>query len=188
MGIQSIAQDTISAVTTDTSAADSSMVETPAQPENLDTDSARLHIAIDAIFEAAKDNFRGQVGGSLGTIDGEKAFKSKLRLPKSDTNYLTINSDRIYTLTSRFEGLQLSDAQAKEKEISAILMKRLKPESFAQSRGTDMKYHQYRFNSFAFDSDNIDDLGKHPTFAVGVVKGTDGTFTVEFQATDPVWR
>ena len=182
----------IAQVSPDTSVTDTSFIQqdtlTGDTPSDIDSDSARLHMQMDEIFESAKRSFANLKGTKKETRDGISIYESKLEVLGSSDNRIEMDSERSHSFISLFTGLSVEEARDKEEQLVSIIMKRVQPEGFKRGRGSDFNYYQYRMSTIEYDTDNIDELGKRPSFTIGIVKEDDGTYTTVFTAIDPLWK
>jgi hypothetical protein len=69
----------------------------------------------------------------------------------------------------------------------ALMREVLAEKGLVHTNGTDINYEGYRKQTFQYDSDNIDLLGKYPSFALGIVRGSEPPI-IEMTITEPLWK
>ncbi|GEM_PF-5681042 len=194
-GTEAICQDTVKTdsasqmATQDTLSMDSAtMVVAADTARPIDTDSAKLHMQMDQIYESAKRSFGDLKGSRTGTNDGKTVYESKIEVLHSNSNTIEVDSERSHAFTCKFDGLTLEEALEQQEKLTMILHKRLVPEGFKRGIGSNFRYYKYQLNTVEFESDNIDEMGKRPSFTIGLLEANDGSFTVELLAIDPLWK
>lgn len=155
---------------------------------SIDTDSAIIHQNMDEIYESAKRSFGNIKGAKIGSKDGKTIYASKLELLQATECTIEVDSERSHTYIAKYTGLDLEEAKSLQEKLTVIIYKRTQPEGFKRAKGSNFKYYKYQMNTVEFESDNIDEMGKHPSFSIGVLAEADGNFTLIYSATDPLWK
>lgn len=188
IGTACFGQDSSAVISVDSTDTAASVSASIPDSTRIDTDSAILHMQIDELYEAAKTSFvtlkvRKQASESSKTV-----YISKLELLGSDQNQIEMDKERSHVFHAVFDSLNLEEATLKKEKLTQILYKRLVSEGYQRNIGSDFKFYQYQLNTVEFASDNIDELGKHPSFRVGIISNDDGTYSVLLNALDPLWK
>lgn len=143
---------------------------------------------IDVLYEAADAGFKSIKGEENGTTDqGDVKHHSTRKISGAVDVYIKVDSEKTHTYVAIFGAKDSKSAQAKVEQMAQLIFEQIGDKGFKRNAGTDMDYEGYRKQTVEYDSDNIDDLGHHPSFSVGILRGTNPP-VVELQINEPLWK
>lgn len=143
---------------------------------------------IDILYEAADAGFKTIKGEANGTTDqGDTKFHSTRKVSGAMDVYIKVDDEDTHTYIALFDAQKPDEAKKKVEEMAQLIFEQVEGKGFQRSAGTDMNYDGYRKQAIEFASDNIDDLGHHPSFAVGVLRGTNPP-VIQLEINEPLWK
>ncbi|NQV53714.1 MAG: hypothetical protein HQ500_11050 [Flavobacteriales bacterium] len=143
---------------------------------------------VDVLYTAADAGFKSIKGEETGTTeDGDKKYHSTRKVSGAMDVYIKVDGEDTHTYIAVFESKDMKSAQAKMEQMAQIIFEEIEEKGFARDSGTDMSYEGYRKATIEFASDNIDDLGHHPSFSIGILRGSNPP-VVELEINEPLWK
>ena len=143
---------------------------------------------VEVLYTAADAGFKSIKGEETGTTDeGDKKYHSTRKVSGAMDVYIKVDGEDTHTYIAVFESKDMKAAKAKMEQMAQIIFEETEAKVSARDSGTDMSYEGYRKETVEFASDNIDDLGHHPSFSVGVLRGTDPPI-IELEINEPLWK
>lgn len=150
------------------------------EPEAFKADIGKL-------YTSAKAHFKDIKKGEPSNMDGMKKYETELVLNGAQGTYLTVDAENSATYVANYTMKNIRDPKAKVEEIAAMMSEATSEFGLELSKTTDIKYVGYQKYIIEFPADNIDDMGKHPAFSIGLLQ--EGN-PMEFEITviDPLWK
>lgn len=143
---------------------------------------------IDLLYESAAKSFKEiKLEQSGNTDDGDVKYHSSRKISGASDVYIKADDENSYTYVAHFESKDLKTAEAKIEEMMGLILVQVSDKGLARSKGTEMRYEGYRKHTVEYETDNIDLLGKYPSFSVGVLKGSNPVM-IELTINEPLWK
>lgn len=117
---------------------------------------------------------------------GRKIVPSKVLTGASEA-FITVDEENSHSYVARFEAASIEEGLKMAETLGNAAIAALEKKGFKLGKGTDVRYHKYRKTTVEFASDNIDEMGRHPSIAIGVL-AQDGDTMVEFIMNEPLWK
>jgi hypothetical protein len=153
-----------------------------------DFDAEIFKADIVSLYDVGKSSFKSlKEGDSFETVNGEYHYKSSLLLNGSESVYISEDAEKSHTYIAQYTFKNVRDPQAKMMEFVNLIAEATSDHELVVGRGTDIKYLGYQKQTIEFPADNIDDMGKHPSFTVGMLE--DGNpMSFEIQVSEILWK
>lgn len=138
---------------------------------------------------AAKSFAANKEGGAEDAPDGTKHFASNLSLSGAKESYITADEENSHTYVAHYE-LQVKtwpEAEKKLEELVALILEATADKGLIRSKGTDINYYKYQKHTVEFPSENIDIMGRYPSFSVGIIKDSNPVI-IEVMVNEPLWK
>ncbi len=143
---------------------------------------------IEILYDAAAKGFNEiKLEASGESPDGNKKFHAARKVSGASDVYIDVDSEDSHTYYAQFEAEDLESAQAKMEEMVTMAAEVVAEKGLVRKKGTDMNYEGYRKHTLEYDSDNIDLMGKYPSFEFGILKGSEPV-TIELVVNEPLWK
>jgi hypothetical protein len=151
-------------------------------------DPAQFKTDIHSLYLSSKQGFKDIKQGEPNEPgDGFKHFTSSLILSGSKDVEITMDSEKSNTYIAKYSFNNVRIPQEKVDELMQLILEATEEFGLASGKGTDIKYIKYKKQTVEFPSDNIDIMGKYPSFVVGLLK--DGNpMELEITISEPLWR
>lgn len=148
-------------------------------------DARNFENQLDSLFRFAKQEFKPIIGLKSYDSDNLTFYHSVYTPTGGHDSKISIDDENSRSYYVYFE---LSTPDLTEKELTKIAQHTenvgLKY-GLTRKNGTDIKYQKFNAIRIEFDSDNIDILGKHPSFTIGILKNSN---TIEMVINEPLWK
>ncbi|MBT3648765.1 MAG: hypothetical protein HN542_11035 [Flavobacteriales bacterium] len=142
----------------------------------------------EVLYEAAADGFNQiKLEQDGESSSGDLKFRSARKVSGATDVHILVDKETTHTYYAIFQGIDLEEAKKKVDEMVALMREVLAEKGLVHTNGTDINYEGYRKQTFQYDSDNIDLLGKYPSFALGIVRGSEPPI-IEMTITEPLWK
>jgi len=153
-----------------------------------DIDAEAFKTDILALYNASKKSLTSvKDGASVGNEDGRKKYNSRVILSGSKTAYILEDDEKTNTYIATYTFKNVRTPSEKVDEIVHLIHEATAEFGLEIGKATDIKYVGYQKKTIEFPSDNIDDMGKYPSFHVGLVK--DGNpMELEVQVNEILWK
>jgi hypothetical protein len=143
---------------------------------------------IELLYTAAADGFNEIKMEQDGQNEsGDLKFRSARKVSGASEVYILVDKETTHTYYAVFEGTDLDESKKNIDEMVALMREVLAEHGLVHSIGTDINYEGYRKQTFQYDSDNIDLLGKYPSFGLGIKRGSEPPI-IELTITEPLWK
>lgn len=143
---------------------------------------------IDILYEAADKGFKEIKGDENGTTDkGDVKFHAKRKVSGAMDTYIKVDEETTHTYVALFEVKDNTAAKEQVELMATLIHEQIGGKGFKRSTGTDMSFEGYRKQTVEYDSENIDDLGHHPSFSVGILRGTNPP-VISMEINEPLWK
>ncbi len=154
--------------------------------QNIDSELFKTDIV--ALYEAGMKSFKNnKEGESLDEIDGIKTYRSNLSLNGAKELIVKEDSEGNYKCAAQYTMKNIRDPKTKVEEIAVLISQATTDFGLAKASTTDVKYLGYTKHTIEFPADNIDDMGKHTSFSVGLTD--DGNpMSFEIVVTEILWK
>ena len=157
-----------------------------AKAQNINADIFKKNIEI--VYDAAANGFKDIKLDQIGNSDnGNSKFGSARKVSGASEVYILVDEETTHTYFAIFQGSDLDETKKKVDEMVALMREVLAEHGLVHSNGTDINYEGYRKQTFQYDSDNIDLLGKYPSFGLGIMRGSEPP-VLELTITEPLWK
>lgn len=154
--------------------------------QEFDPELFKTQIA--TLYESAFKSFNAQKEGTVQEIpDGTQRYSSTILLSESKDSYITVDAEKSHTFVSFYEMKTLPLAEKKQEELITLVLEATKEKGLVRSKATDIYYHKYQEHMVAFPSENIDIMGRYPSFSLGIVKDSNPPI-VEIKINEPLWK
>lgn len=153
-----------------------------------DIDADAFKADIQSLYNASKKSLSSlKDGASVGEEDGKKKFNPTVILSGSKTAYILEDDEKTNTYLATYTFKNIRVSSEKVDEIVNLIAEATAEYGLEVGRATDIKYVGYQKKTIEFPSDNIDDMGKYPSFHVGLLK--DGNpMEIEIQINEILWK
>ncbi len=157
-----------------------------ATAQEFDAETFKTDIV--SLYEVGKSSFKTlKEGESFETVNGARHYKSTMQLHGAKSVYISEDEEKSHTYIAHFTFKNVRNPQEKMTEFVNLIAEATAEHGFAVGRGTDIKYLGYQKQTIEFPADNIDDMGKHPSFTVGMI--ADGNpMSFEIQVSEILWK
>lgn len=151
-------------------------------------DSELFKTDIVALYDAGMKSFKNNKDGEfLKEIDGVKSYNSNLSLNGAKELVIMEDAEGNYKCVAQYTMKNIRDAKAKVEEIAVLISQATADFGLEKASTTDVKYLGYTKHTIEFPADNIDDMGKHTSFSVGLID--DGNpISFEIVVTEILWK
>jgi hypothetical protein len=144
---------------------------------------------IDILYDAAAKGFKDIKTEQNGTTpSGDSKFHSTKKVSGATEVYIQVDAEQSHTYVAHFQAKDMEAAKTMVEELTTMILEQVASKGFHRSSGTELNYEGYRKQTVEYESDNIDLLGKYPSFSVGILKGSGGPFVVELIINEPLWK
>ena len=148
-------------------------------------DEDQFTMDMDSLIRLTDDEFKPIIASETHKKDGETFYEVTFLPSGSKRGTVSIDEENYRSYFCYFELSTNTLAATELEKISRLVAEAGEKHGLAMSSGTDVKYKNFKAVRIEFDSDNIDDLGKHPSFTIGILKNAP---TVEVILTEPLWK
>lgn len=143
---------------------------------------------MEILYDAAAKGFKEiKLEASGESPAGNKKYHAAKKVSGASDVYIDVDAEDSHTYYARFESEDLETAQARMEEMVTMAGEIVAEKGLVRKKGTDMNYEGYRKHTLEYDSDNIDLMGKYPSFEFGIVKGSEPV-TIEMVVNEPLWK
>jgi hypothetical protein len=143
---------------------------------------------IDLLYTSAAGSFKDIKNEEVGTTeDGDRKYSAGRKISGASDVYIKADAENSFTYIAHFESKDIKTAEAKIEEMMALVLGQVADKGLVRSKGTEIRYEGYRKHTVEYESDNIDLLGKYPSFSMGIIKGSSPV-TIEFVINEPLWK
>jgi hypothetical protein len=151
-------------------------------------DSELFKTDIVALYDAGMKSFKNSKEGEfIKEVDGVKSYNSNLSLNGAKELVIKEDAEGNYKCVAQYTMKNIRDAKAKVEEIAVLISQATADFSLDKASTTDVKYLGYTKHTIEFPADNIDDMGKHTSFSVGLID--DGNpISFEIVVTEILWK
>lgn len=156
--------------------------------DNSGNDNDAFKNDIKALYAGAKTGFKDlMTGDGLPAADGNTRYKTDLVVNGAKEAYVSVDEENSKTYVAIYEFRNLREPEKKLEVLMNLVLEATTEYGLERSKGTEIRYVGYRKHTVEFPSDNIDLMGKYPSFAMGVLD--DGNpVIIEFKVTEPLWK
>ena len=154
--------------------------------QSMDSDQFKTDII--ELYNAGMKSFKSfKEGESYAEENGNKLYKTTLTLNEAKTVFISEDSEHNYKFVAHYSMKNVRDPKVKLNEISALMLEATTEFGLEKNNRTDMKYVGYQKQVIEFPADNIDDMGKHTSFEIGLTD--DGNpMSFEIVVTEILWK
>lgn len=142
------------------------------------------------LYQNASKSFAANKEGAAQDVpDGTKRFASNLSLSGAREAYITADEENSHTYVAHYE-IQVKtwpEAEKKLEELVTLILEATADKGLIRSKGTDINYYKYQKHTVEFPSENIDIMGRYPSFSVGIIKDSNPV-TIEVMVNEPLWK
>lgn len=140
---------------------------------------------IDTLIQLSKKEFKGIVGEKTHEKDGETYYQANFSIDGASDIAITIDKENSRSFYAYFKLSTNTLAASELDKLTKAIEDVAANYGLTKSAGTDVKYDKFKATRIEFDSENIDVLGKHPSFTLGILKNSS---TIELILTEPLWK
>lgn len=156
------------------------------QSQTINPDIYKQNIAV--LYDAAKAGFKSIKSEAAGESPaGNKKFLSSKKVSGAAEVYLDVDSEDSHTYYALFKCTDKASADKALEEMISMAAEVVTDKGLVRKKGTEMRYEGYRKQTLEFDSDNIDLMGKYPSFEFGIIKGSS-PLMIEMRVNEPLWK
>ncbi|MEX2597955.1 MAG: hypothetical protein WEC59_13600 [Salibacteraceae bacterium] len=156
------------------------------QAQDINKEIFQKNIVI--LYEAAASGFKEIKKESSGTTDrGNAKFHASRKVSGAKDVFIDVDSEDSHTYVALFEANDVESAKKMVEEMTVLASEVLAENGLVRKKGTEMRYEGYRKQTIEYDSDNIDLMGKYPSFEFGVLRDTEPPL-VEMVINEPLWK
>lgn len=143
---------------------------------------------IDAIYLSAKQGFKDtKVGEPAAQPDGNSRLDCTIKLNGSLEAYITVDSEKSKSYFAKYEFKTPALAEAALENLIALTLDATEKYGLVRGKGTEIRYVKYQKQTVEFPSDNIDIMGRYPSFSFGIVKDSNPA-QIEVMVNEPLWK
>jgi hypothetical protein len=143
---------------------------------------------ISALYDAAKAGFKSIKLESAGeSAAGNKKYLSAKKVSGAAEVYLDVDTEDSHTYYALFKSTDKETADKMLEEMIVLAAEIVADKGLVRKKGTEMRYEGYRKHTLEYDSDNIDLMGKYPSFEFGIIKGSS-PIMIEMRINEPLWK
>lgn len=156
------------------------------QAQTIDNDQFKTDII--SLYEAGMKSFKTNKEGEAIDDNGSvKFYKPNLELSGAKNSLVQEDSEGNYKYVASYTLKNVRDPKSKVDEIAILIAEATSEFGFEKATTTDVKYLGYSKHTIEFPADNIDDMGKHTSFSVGLTD--DGNpMSFEIIVTEILWK
>ena len=154
--------------------------------QSIDTELFKADVV--ALYEAGMKSFKNnKVDEAVEENGSVKTFKSNLTLNGAKESVVIEDGEKNYKYAANYTMKNIRDPKAKVEEIATLIAEATAEMGLEKASTTDIKYIGYTKHTIEFPADNIDDMGKHTSFSVGLTD--DGNpMSFEIVVTEILWK
>ncbi|GAB4384053.1 MAG: hypothetical protein Kow0075_16130 [Salibacteraceae bacterium] len=151
-------------------------------------DEQNFKADLEKLYQSAKFGFKDIKGeAETTTPDGTKVYKANFVLSGAKNAVVKTDAENVSTYVATIELKNVNNPSAKLEEMVNWMLAALEKYGLTRGSGTDINYVGYRKHTAEYPSDNIDELGKHPSFSLGIL--SDGNpMVIELIVYEPLWK
>ena len=128
---------------------------------------------IEILYDAAAKGFKEIKLEETGTTsDGDKRYHAGRKVSGASDVHIVVDEEDSHTYVAHFEAEDMEGAQKAMEEMATMASEVLSDKGLARKKGTSMNYEGYRKHTLEYDSDNIDLMGKYPSFEFVILRDT----------------
>ncbi len=153
-----------------------------------DIDKEAFHADIVTLYQTGMKTFKPLIDGEgkIGS-NGNTTYASSLKLNGAESVEIDVDAEGSHTYIARYTFKNVRDSKAKLEEVSNMILEATQEFGLTKETITDIGYVGYQKHVIEFPADNIDDMGKHTSFSVGLTK--DGNpMSLEIVASEILWK
>lgn len=156
------------------------------QTQTIDNEQFKSDII--ALYDAGMISFKNNKDGeALEDNGGVKKFKANLPLNGAKEIVIEEDAEGNYKYRASYTLKNIRNPKAKVEEIALLIAEATTDLGLEKASKTDVKYIGYTKHIIEFPADNIDDMGKHTSFTVGMTM--DGNpMSFEIVVTEILWK
>jgi hypothetical protein len=141
------------------------------------------------LYKSAKLTFKDiKQGPAEPQSDGTSRFKPSYLVQGAKECYISVDAEKSQTYVAVFEFKNQVVAEKFLEEMIAWTLEATAEYTLARSKGTEMRYLKFQKHTIEFPSDNIDIMGRYPSFSLGVLKDSQMPAFVEVMINEPLWK
>lgn len=143
---------------------------------------------IQTLYLSSTRSFKGMKKEESTINDnGDTEYETELCVNGAHRCYITVDDEKSHTYTAQLTFKNVLKPAEKMEEIIGLVNEVTSQYGLARGKTTDIKYKGYQKHTLEFPSDNINEMGRRPTLAVGMLK--DGNpMEIEITITEPLWK
>lgn len=152
-----------------------------------DFDTAAFKADIAALYESANHDFDKHLEGEPTDQGDHKQYATSLVLHGADEAYITEDDETSRAYIAHFTMKNVRNPQEKVDEIVQLIAEVCEQYGLEVNSASSIKYLGYTMKTLEYPSDNIDEMGRYPNFAIGMLE--DGN-PMEFEIiiNEPFWK
>ena len=140
---------------------------------------------IDSLIQLSLDEFNEIRSSESYKVDGQTIYQSTYLLDGAKKAEIAIDEENIGTYSTEVALSTSTLATAELEYIANTIATVSEKYGLVRSDGTDVKYEKFKAIRVELDSEDIDVLGKHPAFTIGILRNSS---TVEIILNEPLWK
>ncbi|GAB5539358.1 MAG: hypothetical protein Salg2KO_14610 [Salibacteraceae bacterium] len=126
-------------------------------------------------------------GDAVESMGDEKTFKTSLTINGAKDAFIKVDAEGSHTYVAQYAFKNVRDPKAKLEEMANWILEATEEYGLEKSVRTDITFVNYQKHTIEFPADNIDDMGKHTSFAIGLTK--DGNpMALEIMVSEILWK
>ena len=150
-------------------------------------DAEAFKADIKALYESANQDFKGHIQGE-GTDEGEHTkYTTNLVLNGASEAYITEDEETSRAYVAHFILKNVRNPQEKLDEVVKMVAEVCEAYGLAVNSASSIKYVGYTMKTLEYPSDNIDEMGRYPTFSIGLLK-EGNPMEFEIIINEPFWK
>lgn len=140
---------------------------------------------IDSLIQLSLQEFKGIRSNESYKADAQTIYTSTYLLDGAKKAEIAIDEEKVGTYSTEIMLSTSTLATAELEYIASTIASVAEKYGLVRSDGTDVKYDKFKAIRVEFDSEDIDVLGKHPSFTIGILRNSS---TVEIILNEPLWK
>lgn len=150
-------------------------------------DAERIQTEIDSLYQLSKVSFKPIISSDSYEQDDETYFDASFAPSGATNTKISVDEEDSRSYYTYFELVSLKYANEQLEALAQAITAVCEPYGLVRSKGTDIKYQNLQAIRIEYDSENIDVLGKHPSFTIGILKNSQPP-TIELILNEPLWK
>lgn len=160
----------------------------PLTKQATEFDAETFKTNIKELYLSAKQGFKNSKGAAMADAeDGSKQYECSITLSGALDGVIAVDAEKSQRFIARFEFKNAPLAEQQMEQMINLIVEATAEFGLARNSAVDIRYVKYKKHTVEFPSDNIDVMGKYPSFSLGMIKDSNPV-VIELIVNEPFWK